>query len=152
MIYYKRSFDSEKLGYIDVAGEWRPWILKDPPLDGPTHEVPQARQQQITKSRSTSSTTSRSTTTTKSKSTHNKQRRSLIWSRSHRRHPRLVVPMLVWPPVAIKKWRRVDSHAIRYRTSNSAGPMWSDVVRRTTNYYQELGVWRGDRGPAVPWR
>ena len=38
----------------------------------------------------------------------------------------------VWPPVAVKKWRRVDPRASRFRTSNSAGPMWSDVIRRTT--------------------
>ena len=43
-----------------------------------------------------------------------------------------VIPREVWPPVAMKKWRRVDPQADRFRTSNSAGPMWSDVVRRVT--------------------
>ena len=43
-----------------------------------------------------------------------------------------VIPREVWPPVAMKKWRRVDPQANRFRTSNSAGPMWSDVVRRVT--------------------
>ncbi|CAE7348803.1 RE1, partial [Symbiodinium necroappetens] len=41
-----------------------------------------------------------------------------------------------WPPAGsgtiLKKWIRYDRGANRYRTSNSQGPMWSDVVQRIT--------------------
>ena len=41
-----------------------------------------------------------------------------------------------WPPsgdgTQLRKWVRFDSNARRFRTSNSLGPMWSDVVQRVT--------------------
>ena len=41
-----------------------------------------------------------------------------------------------WPPqgdgTCLRKWARYDSNAHRFRTSNSLGPMWCDVVQRVT--------------------
>ena len=41
-----------------------------------------------------------------------------------------------WPPqgdgTRLRKWVRYDSNAHRFRTSNSLGPMWCDVVQRVT--------------------
>ena len=51
----------------------------------------------------------------------------LMWSRnrlssSTARAPVVegIAPREVWPPVPVKKWRRVDAQASRFRTSNSA--------------------------------
>ena len=35
-------------------------------------------------------------------------------------------------PAELREWSRVDIGAKRFRTSNSQGPLWSDVVRRIT--------------------
>ena len=39
-----------------------------------------------------------------------------------------------WPPqgsgTQLRKWSRFDRRPVRFRTSNSRGPMWSDVVQR----------------------
>ena len=41
-----------------------------------------------------------------------------------------------WPPAGdgaqLRKWVRYDAGARRFRTSNSMGPMWSDVIQRVT--------------------
>ena len=41
-----------------------------------------------------------------------------------------------WPPAGsgtvLKKWSRFDANPSRFRTSNSKGPMWCDVVQRVT--------------------
>ena len=50
--------------------------------------------------------------------------------------PRAPSGQAEWPPAGsgtiLKKWVRYDRSANRYRTSNSQGPMWSDVVQRIT--------------------
>ncbi|CAE7350344.1 RE1 [Symbiodinium sp. CCMP2592] len=50
--------------------------------------------------------------------------------------PRAPSGQAEWPPAGsgtqLRKWVRYDHNPNRYRTSNSQGPMWSDVVQRIT--------------------
>lgn len=70
--------------------------------------------------------------------------------------PRAVQGRAEWPPAGsgtiLKKWSRFDVQPTRFRTSNSRGPMWCDVVQRVTidNDTNEILKRENIRGDELP--